>query len=123
MVPVQQAFRLGCIEPGRRADLVLLDLDSHVFTPLNDPLRQLAFGSSTLAVDSVLVGGEWRVRHGRLTGVDEADVLARARETGEEIVSRFDEAFELGRQLLAGLRGGWLEALATDVGVERKLAL
>jgi hypothetical protein len=48
---------------------------------------------------------------------------ARARETGREIVGRFDEAFELGQQLLASLRGGWLEALATDVGVERKLAL
>ena len=114
---------LGCIEPGRRADLVLLDLDSHVFTPLNDPLRQLAFGSSTLAVDSVLVGGEWSLRGGRSTRVDEADVLARARETGREIVGRFDEAFELGQQLLASLRGGWLEALRTDVGVERKLAL
>jgi hypothetical protein len=68
----------------------------------------------------VLVGGEWSVRDGR---ADEADVLARARETGREIDGRFDEAFELGQQLLASLRGGWLEALATDVGVERKLAL
>jgi 5-methylthioadenosine/S-adenosylhomocysteine deaminase len=117
------AVGLGVIEPGRRADLVLLDLYSHVFTPLNDPLRQLAFGSSTLAVDSVLVGGEWSMRGGRTVRVDEADVLARARETGHEIVSRFDEAFEVGQQLLASLRSGWLEALRSDVGVERKLAL
>jgi cytosine/adenosine deaminase-related metal-dependent hydrolase len=117
------AAGLGVIEPGRRADLVLLDLDSQVFTPLNDPLRQLAFGSSTLAVDSVLVGGECSVRDGRTARVDEADVLACARETGREIVGRFDEAFELGRELLTSLRGGWLEALAADVGVERKLAL
>jgi 5-methylthioadenosine/S-adenosylhomocysteine deaminase len=114
---------LGRIAPGRRADLVLLDLESHVFTPLNQPLHQLAFGSTTLAVDSVLVGGRWVVRDGRVTGVDEDDVLARVRETGREIVGRFDEAFELGKQLLAGLRAGWLEALRTDVGVERKLSL
>jgi 5-methylthioadenosine/S-adenosylhomocysteine deaminase len=121
--PAGDGDGLGRLEPGRRADVVLLDLESHVFTPLNDPLRQLAFGSSTLAVDSVLVGGEWRVRDGRVVTVDEADVLARAREVGSEIVGRFDEAFELGRQLLAPLRGGWLEALRTDVGVERKLSL
>ncbi|TMM21656.1 MAG: hypothetical protein E6F97_08145 [Actinobacteria bacterium] len=120
---VGDAAGLGAIEVGRRADLVLLDLDSHVFTPLNDPLRQLALGSTTLAVDSVLVGGDWRVRDGRVQGVDEAQVLAEARETGREIAGRFDEAFELGKQLLAPLRAGWLEALATDVGVERKLAL
>jgi hypothetical protein len=71
----------------------------------------------------VLVGGRWVVREGRVTGIDETEVLARARETGNEIVGRFDEAFELGRELLASLRGGWLEALCTEVGVERKLAL
>jgi 5-methylthioadenosine/S-adenosylhomocysteine deaminase len=114
---------LGVIEPGRRADLVLLNLGSRVFTPLNDPLRQLAFGSTTLAVDSVLVGGEWSVREGRATRVDETEILMRVRETGREILGRFDEAFELGQELLASLRSGWLEALGTDVGVERKLAL
>jgi 5-methylthioadenosine/S-adenosylhomocysteine deaminase len=114
---------LGSLEPGRRADVVLLDLESHVFTPLNDPLRQLAFGSSTLAVDSALVGGDWKVRGGRVVTVDETDVLARARDVGSQVVGRFDEAFELGRQLLAPLRGGWLESLRTDVGVERKLPL
>ena len=121
--PAGDAAGLGRLEPGRRADVVLLDLESHVFTPLNDPLRQVVFGSTTLAVDSVLVGGAWKVRDGRLLTVDETDVLARARELGAEIVGRFDEAFELGRQLLAPLRGGWLEALRTDVGVERKLPL
>jgi cytosine/adenosine deaminase-related metal-dependent hydrolase len=114
---------LGRIEPGRRADLVLLDLESHVFTPLNDPLRQLAYGSTTLAVESVLVGGDWKVREGRVLTVNEREVLARARELGREIVSRFDEAFELGQQLLEPLRAGWLEALRTKVGVERKLTL
>jgi hypothetical protein len=64
------------------------------------------------------------VCEGSTTRVDEADVLTRARETGREIVkNRFDEAFELGQQLLASLRAGWLEALQTDVGVERKLPL
>ena len=113
---------LGSLEAGRRADVVLLDLASHVFTPLNDPLHQLALGSTTLAVDSVLVGGEWRVRDGRITGVDEAAVLAEARERGREVVGRHDEGFQIGRELLASVRAGWLEAMQTDVGVERKLA-
>jgi 5-methylthioadenosine/S-adenosylhomocysteine deaminase len=112
---------LGTLEAGRRADLVLLDLDSLVFTPLNDPLRQVALGSTTLAVSSVLVGGEWRVREGRVVGVDEAAVLAEGRARGAEIVARHDEGFRIGQELLASLRAGWLDALATDVGVERKL--
>jgi 5-methylthioadenosine/S-adenosylhomocysteine deaminase len=112
--------RLGRIEPGRHADLVLLDLDSLAFTPLNDPLRQLALCSSAAAVHSVLVGGKFSLRDGRLTGVDEASVLAEGRELGEAIVGRHDEAFDVGRRLLASVREGWLEALRADVGVERK---
>jgi cytosine/adenosine deaminase-related metal-dependent hydrolase len=114
---------LGSLEPGRRADVVLLDLESLVFTPLNNPLQQLALGSTTLAVDSVMVGGEWRVRDGRVLGVEEADVLAEGRARGREIVRRHDEGFAIGQELLASLRQGWLEAMRTPVGVERKLAL
>jgi 5-methylthioadenosine/S-adenosylhomocysteine deaminase len=113
---------LGVLEPGRRADLVLLDLESLVFTPLNDPLRQLALGSTRSAVSSVMVGGNWRVRDGSVTGVDEAAVLAEARSRGPEIVARHDEGFRVGQQLLASLRAGWQAAMKTDVGVERKLA-
>src|SRR5581483_7407191 len=112
---------LGTLEPGARADLVLLDLESLVFTPLNAPLKQLALGSTTLAVSSVMVGGEWRLRDGALTGVDEAAVLAEARARGGEIVARHDEGFRIGQELLASVRAGWLEAMRTDVGVRRKL--
>jgi 5-methylthioadenosine/S-adenosylhomocysteine deaminase len=112
---------LGRIEPGRRADLVLLDLDSLVFTPLNDPLRQLALGSTTLAVSSVMVGGEWRMINGVVKGVDEAAVLAEGRARGAEVVARHDEAFAVGQELLASVRAGWRDAMGTDVGVERKL--
>jgi cytosine/adenosine deaminase-related metal-dependent hydrolase len=115
--------RLGRIEPGRHADLVLLDLDSLAFTPLNDPLRQLAFGSTAAAVHSVLVAGRFSLRDGGLTGIDEQAVLAEAHELGEEIVARHDDAFEVGRQLLASVREGWLEAMRADVGVERKAVL
>jgi len=113
---------LGRIEPGRRADVVLLDLDSLPFTPLNDPLRQLALGSTSWAVRSVLVGGRFVLRDRAITGVDERAILAEGREMGARIVARHDEGFEVGRRLLASVRAGWLEAMRTDVGVRRKLA-
>jgi cytosine/adenosine deaminase-related metal-dependent hydrolase len=114
---------LGRIEAGRRADLVLLDLDSRVFTPLNEPLNHVVFSSATQAVHSVLVGGRWSLRDGRLTGVDEDAVLGEARELGPEVLSRHDEAFEQAQRLLAPLRAGWLTTLESDPGVTRSAAL
>jgi 5-methylthioadenosine/S-adenosylhomocysteine deaminase len=111
---------VGSLAPGARADLVLLDLEHLVFTPLNDPLVQIALGSTTLAVHSAMVGGRWVLRDGELTGVDERAVLASGRELGPEIANRHDEGFEVGRQLLASVRAGWLEALNADVGSERQ---
>ena len=37
------------------------------------------------------------------------------------MLTRHDEAFELGEALLASLRNGWLEALRTDVGIGAEL--
>ena len=112
---------LGRIEPGRRADLVLLDLDTIPFAPLNDPLRQTVFGSTTLAVDSTMIGGRWIVRGGKVTGIDETAILAEVRELGPAMLERHDEAFRIGEALHASLHAGWLDAMRTDVGVERKL--
>jgi cytosine/adenosine deaminase-related metal-dependent hydrolase len=114
---------LGVIEPGRRADLVLLDLESRVFTPLNDPLQHVVFCSTTSAVHSTMVGGRWVLRDGQVTGVDETAILAEGRELGQGVLERHEEAFGLGRQLLASVRAGWLEALGTDVGINRSSPL
>jgi 5-methylthioadenosine/S-adenosylhomocysteine deaminase len=112
---------LGRIEPGRRADLVLLDLDTIPFTPLNNALHQCVFGSTTLAVDSTMIGGRWVVRDRIVTGIDEAAIHAEAREIGAEVLARHDEAFKIGEALLTSLHAGWLAAMRTDVGAERKL--
>jgi cytosine/adenosine deaminase-related metal-dependent hydrolase len=112
---------LGAIEAGRRADLVLLDLDSRVFTPMSNPLHHVVFGSTTSAVHSTMIGGRWVVRDGRVTGVDEPAILAEIRETAKSVLSRHDEAFSLGEQLLASVRAGWLEALGSDVGINRSM--
>jgi 5-methylthioadenosine/S-adenosylhomocysteine deaminase len=114
---------LGRIEAGRRADLVLLDLDSAVFTPLSKPLNHVVFGSTTTAVRSVMIGGRWVVRDGKVTGVDEPAILAEVREVAPDVLGRHDEAWAIGEQLLVGVRAGWLEALGSDVGVNRSMPL
>ncbi|HLN83371.1 MAG TPA: amidohydrolase [Candidatus Binatia bacterium] len=68
----------GAIAPGKLADIVLLRRDTAAFTPLNDVLGQIVFCENGASVDSVLVDGEVVVEAGRLTKVDEAEVLRLA---------------------------------------------
>ena len=75
-----RAFGLeaGVLAPGKLADLVLLRRDRPAFTPLNDVVAQLVFCENGSDVDSVFVNGEIVVESGRLTKVDEDEVLRRA---------------------------------------------
>jgi 5-methylthioadenosine/S-adenosylhomocysteine deaminase len=120
---VGDATGLGRLEVGRRADLLLLDLESRVFTPLSRPLHSLVFGSTATAVHSAMVAGRWLLSDGAVTGFDDSQILAEARELAPSILRRHDEAWSAGEQLLASVRTGWLEALCSDVGVERSLRL
>jgi cytosine/adenosine deaminase-related metal-dependent hydrolase len=114
---------IGRLEARRRADLLLLDLDSRVFTPLSRPLQSVVFGSTATAVHSSMVGGRWILLDGVVTGVDEPAILAEARELAPGVLGRHDEAWALSEQLLASVRGGWLAARTTDVGVARTIPL
>src|SRR5687767_9271788 len=74
---------LGAIEPGRKADLVLLRAD--VLRPLNDVMGSLVYVETGAAVDTVLVDGRVVVRGGRVLTVDEDRLRARAQEAADRI--------------------------------------
>lgn len=72
--------QLGVIQPGALADLVLLDMKTPAFTPLNDPFQHLVYAETGSSVRTVLVNGRIVMEEGRLLTVDEEAILAEARE-------------------------------------------
>jgi cytosine/adenosine deaminase-related metal-dependent hydrolase len=75
-----QSDRIGRIEAGRSADLVLYDLSKPRWTPCNDPAQQLVFAENGDSVHTVLVNGEVVVDDGRAKGVDVDALLREARD-------------------------------------------
>ncbi|HET6966721.1 MAG TPA: amidohydrolase [Ornithinibacter sp.] len=74
---------IGSVEVGKRADLVLLDLNAPHLTPVHDVAALLVFAAGRGDVTDVLVDGEVVVRSRRSTRLDTADLLARATARGE----------------------------------------
>jgi cytosine/adenosine deaminase-related metal-dependent hydrolase len=62
----------GCLEPGMRADLIVLRTDRPNIWPINDAIGAVVWGMDTSNIDRVLVGGRTVLRGGAL----EADVAA-----------------------------------------------
>lgn len=63
--------RLGTLEVGKVADLVLYDLTSLSLLPRTDPLGLLVWGRPTQVVDHVWVSGRCVVANGKVVMVDE----------------------------------------------------
>ena len=101
------ADHLGVVEPGRFADLVLLDLDTLPFTPLNDLHRQLVYCENGGSVVLTMVAGRIVFEAGQVTTVDEPALRSEAR-----------ALFERRADLEAARRGAdrWLPAYRAMVG-------
>lgn len=66
----------GVLAPGYAADLILLDARRPHFWPLLDPLAAVLTSARPGDVTDVMVGGNWLLRNGELTTIDEGRVLA-----------------------------------------------
>jgi len=85
---------IGSIEPGKRADLILLDVDKPKFAPLTNVPAHVANNAAPADVETVIVDGNVLMRDGTVVTMDSDDVCARA----ESAVDRFESEtdWELG---------------------------
>jgi 5-methylthioadenosine/S-adenosylhomocysteine deaminase len=66
--------RTGTLSVGRRADIILADLNDITLMPATDPIATFVLRAQPADITDVLVEGRVKKRAGRLTGVDEARV-------------------------------------------------
>ncbi|TBW40726.1 amidohydrolase [Siculibacillus lacustris] len=113
--------RLGRIAPGQLADLILVDLDTLAFTPLNHLPRQLVYCENGSSVRLTMVAGKIVCEDGRLTTVDAAALRAEARALFAERREPLEEAARAADRWLPHYRAMLAAAEATDVGFHRRL--
>ncbi len=68
--------RIGSIEPGKEADIVLFDTNRPEWQPLINPVANLVYSATGDSVRDVFVMGEQVVADGRLTRIDERKLFA-----------------------------------------------
>jgi cytosine/adenosine deaminase-related metal-dependent hydrolase len=84
------ADRIGSVEAGKEADLVLFDATVPEWQPLYNPVSNLVYSATGNTVRHVFVAGEQVVRDGRLTRIDEAAVMREVAKAGARITARLD---------------------------------
>jgi 5-methylthioadenosine/S-adenosylhomocysteine deaminase len=79
---------IGSLQVGKKADLVLFDLDHHEWTPYSNPLQALVWSSSSASIAQTWVDGRCVYKDGRIQTVDETDIRQRARIAATKILGR-----------------------------------
>ncbi len=81
------ADETGSLEEGKAADVVAVNLDTPACHPIYHPISQLVYATGRDRVSDVWVAGRQLVRSGKLTTLDQARLLQRAREWQQRIAT------------------------------------
>jgi 5-methylthioadenosine/S-adenosylhomocysteine deaminase len=71
---------IGSLEPGKKADLILITLDHPNAVPMYDVYSQIAYALKGSDVQTVIIGGRTVMRDRKLLTINESEVVAKARE-------------------------------------------
>ncbi len=87
---LQQSHRIGSLAAGKQADLVMIRASDLNMQPVHDPVNTVLMQTSLANIDSVMVAGSWKKRHGQLLGVDLKPLLDALQSSGRKIVKAME---------------------------------
>jgi len=79
---------IGSIEPGKRADLIMVDRDAVHLAPDADPWSTLVYAARGTDVRLTMVDGTVLVEDGQLVSIDKDEVVAAARDASRALAAR-----------------------------------
>ena len=116
---------IGSLEPGKRADLILIDSTPVHSSPRfqRDPdnaYAQIVYSSKSTDVSDVMVNGVWLMRDHELLTLNEAELLAQARDIARQIDAFLIKREQSVRRKLIAL-GGSMEQESFELQAKVKL--
>jgi 5-methylthioadenosine/S-adenosylhomocysteine deaminase len=88
------ADRIGSLEPGKRADIVVRANDIAEAFPLTDPVSQLVYSSRSKSVHTVVIDGRVVFEARRPTRVDAGEVFAGVQTSARKILDQMQYRLE-----------------------------
>jgi len=76
---------IGSLETGKKADFVVIGLDTPNAVPMFDVYSQIIYALKASEIQTVVVGGKTLLKNGKLLTVDEPAAIAKAKEYGQGV--------------------------------------
>lgn len=85
---LQDRLLYGSLEPGKKADLIIINPDSVGMQPMHDPIANLVTSMHSTNVESTICNGKWLMRDRKILTFDEEALIQEAKLRAESIRSR-----------------------------------
>lgn len=82
---------VGSIEVGKKADLIIIDLEKPHFYPRLDPVASLVYSAQASDVSTVLCNGKILMEHRQLLTVNEKEVYKKANACAQALIKKAQE--------------------------------
>lgn len=79
---------IGSISPGKKADLIILDLGKPEWVPLFNVISNLVYSAHSESVETVIINGKIVMENRVLKTVDETQILNEAQRAAERVAER-----------------------------------
>ncbi|WP_338833218.1 Melamine deaminase [Moorella humiferrea] len=114
--------KLGTIETGKKADIILLDARTSFLTPRIDLVNQLVYSETGESVDTVIVQGKVIMRNRKITTFNEEEILARAQERFAFIQEKLQRLIGAAEKQIRFVDGVYKGEINKELGFHRTAA-
>lgn len=80
--------KIGAIEPRKRGDIILMDLNRPEWWPMVDVVKNLVYSADGSSVDTVIIDGKLIMKNRKILTVDEHDVMKKVRAQSDDLTER-----------------------------------
>lgn len=109
----------GSLEPGKRADIIMLNIGGYDYMPMNALDHHLVYCENGAGIRMVIVNGTVTVEDGRLLTVSEDDIFAELRELLPAYMKEHSELERLNARFEPYMREMYRRATLQDIGMNR----
>jgi 5-methylthioadenosine/S-adenosylhomocysteine deaminase len=109
----------GALEPGKKADLVLIDSESPHLTPRIDLANQLVYSESGQSVDTVVIQGRVVMEGKEIKSFDEQEILRRVVDRFPALKARLQPAIEQAQHEIPFVNNIYRREILREVGIHR----
>lgn len=82
------ADKLGSLQPGYKADIIMLDMHKPHLTPMHDPIANIVYSAQSSDIKTVIIDGSLVMKNRQVLTMDEERVLFESERLGQDLVRR-----------------------------------